>query len=116
MEFYNIIDGDRLRSSKVEQGVNPRNSEALWSAPIASTGDLDDAVRAATRAFKKWSQTSWSQRQTYILDLVKALESQRALIESILAKETGKSVRPKLIHCICSGPFFWSLATNKIVF
>ena len=92
LAFRNVIDGT-LRSSKTtDQGINPSNKTRLWDVPVATAEDLDDAVKAAQRSFRSWSQTSWESRQTLICNLRGLLLDHREELANIIMLEAGKPV------------------------
>ena len=50
-----IINGKKVFSSNTFSVLNPANEEVIAECPIASKGQLDEAVSAASIAFKTWS-------------------------------------------------------------
>ncbi|CAI4217181.1 unnamed protein product [Parascedosporium putredinis] len=64
--FYNIINGEKRSSAKVERGIDPRTEEELWDCPVASVEELDEAVAAAQKAFVTWSRTTVQERREII--------------------------------------------------
>ena len=82
-----------LNSPKVHNGINPSDKTKLWDVSIATEHDLDDAVRSGQEAFKKWSKTTWKDRQDILLQMVKELLSHRDEMAQLILKECGKPVR-----------------------
>src|SRR5690242_18505586 len=75
--------------------VNPATGERLCDAPAATAADVDDAVRAARRAFEAgpWSTMSPRERGRIIRRLAELLWERReefALVESL---NNGKTFR-----------------------
>ncbi|KAF9871182.1 aldehyde dehydrogenase [Colletotrichum karsti] len=91
MQFFNIIDGKRRSSERHHQCTDPRTEEPLWNAPIATTKDLDEAVAAAKRVLKTWSQTSNAQRSECLRKIVEIYTAHKQELMEIVMKETGKS-------------------------
>jgi len=50
-EFNNIIDGKLRNTTTSYHSTNPVSGEKLWDTPVATEFDLEDAVKAARRAF-----------------------------------------------------------------
>jgi acyl-CoA reductase-like NAD-dependent aldehyde dehydrogenase len=88
--FHNTVNGEP-RSSKVKyNGVDPTTKEKSWDVPVASKDDVEDAVKAAHAAFKKWSQKSWEDRQQALTRYKEVYESYQDELTELLMKETGK--------------------------
>jgi alpha-ketoglutaric semialdehyde dehydrogenase len=54
MEFQNYINGKWVKGQNIFQTINPANEELLAQIAQAEPSDVDDAVNAATEAFKSW--------------------------------------------------------------
>jgi acyl-CoA reductase-like NAD-dependent aldehyde dehydrogenase len=91
-KFHNTVAGKPRGSLKIHQGVNPSDKAKLWDVPIASEHDLDDAVKSAQEAFKKWSKTTWKERQDILLQLRDELLSHRDEMAQLILRECGKPV------------------------
>jgi acyl-CoA reductase-like NAD-dependent aldehyde dehydrogenase len=90
-QFYNIINDAQRSSADTHRVTDPRTEEELWPCPIASTADFEDAVTAANTAFTTWSQTTVPERQALLTKLAGVLQTNAALLATILMRETGKS-------------------------
>ena len=82
--FDNIVDGKPRSASKFHQGVNPATGEKNWDVPIATEQDVDDAVKAANKAFVSWSQTPIEKRK-------EVYEQHTDDLVDLLNIETGKT-------------------------
>lgn len=91
VEFFNIVGGKPRTADQSHQVIDPRTEESLWSVPLASRLDLDDAVEAGRKAFKTWKRSTVPERQALIRDVAKVILANSDLLVSILMKETGKS-------------------------
>ena len=91
-QFFNIINDELRGSEKTHTVTDPRTEEELWSCPVATTQDFEDAVAAAQKAFVGWSKTTVPERQALLVKLAENLEEHEKELTEILAKETGKSV------------------------
>ena len=74
--------------------INPFNQEVHAHVPVASAGDVEDALRAARRAYDAvWSKTTGGQRAALLnkaADLIDADASRLALLETT---DNGKVIR-----------------------
>ncbi|KAJ5811541.1 hypothetical protein N7474_007842 [Penicillium riverlandense] len=91
LRFGNVINGEIHHANQATQSKDPRTMEPLWTVPIGSQEDLDDAVCAAQSAFKNWSKTNIEERQAVLRRMAAALKEQNQFMASIIMKETGKS-------------------------
>lgn len=90
--FYNIVDGKQRGSNETHNGIDPTTSEKLWDVPIANQQDVDDAVKAANKAFSSWSQTPFEKRKELLLKFGELCNSHSEEFTDLLCKETGKPV------------------------
>ena len=73
--------------------INPADHKVISSVAEASEADVDKAVSAAEKAFKKWSALSGKERGKYIFRIARLIQERArefAVIESI---DGGKSIR-----------------------
>jgi len=86
------IDGKQRNSKTQHHGVNPSTGEQLWTVPLATKSDLDDAVRSARRAFESFSQTSLEERKMLLSAFRDCLLANAERMTDLLCAETGKPV------------------------
>lgn len=91
-KFYNIINGEKRTAEKFHQATDPRSEQPLWDVPIATTDDLDEAITAATKAFKTWSKSTIAERQEVLIKMAEVIEKNVPELTELLQRETGKSV------------------------
>ncbi|CAL5868752.1 uncharacterized protein PFLUO_LOCUS2979 [Penicillium psychrofluorescens] len=89
--FFNIINSGLRIGASTATITDPRTRKPLYEVPVASTQDLDDAVKSARLAFSSWKHVPIDQRQKVLLELADKLDEHRCKIHQVLAKETGKS-------------------------
>ncbi|CAG8975805.1 hypothetical protein HYALB_00008246 [Hymenoscyphus albidus] len=89
-DFLNIIDGKPRNGKQIHQSTNPSDGKPLWDVPIASAEDLDDAVKAAQKAFQTWSRTKWEDRVEIIKKIVDEFQKYENEMANILMLEAGK--------------------------
>ena len=69
---------------------NPATGEQIWQGQAADAAQVDMAVKAARLAFKGWARTSLDERIAIIRRFGELLNSNKAALAEIIAKETGK--------------------------
>lgn len=92
----NFINGMFVaaRDGRTSAVVNPATAQTLTTAADSGSGDVDDAVGAARRAFETWRSTTPAERSALLLRLADGLESEQddlALLESM---DAGKPISP----------------------
>lgn len=90
--YHNIIDGKFTSTSKTRHGVNPATGKPNHEVPVATEEDVDNAMKAATKAFKKWSAVPYAERQKALVAFADALEAEQQAFSAMLVKEQGKPV------------------------
>lgn len=91
-KYYNIIDGQCRSAKEYTHGINPATKENLWPVPVATTQDVDDAVKAANKAYNSWKKTTWETRLEHLQRYKELSLSYWPEIKDLLMKETGKPV------------------------
>lgn len=72
---------------------NPATEEPFAEIAEAQKSDIDKAVKAASRAFEKWSKVPVSERVKYVHKIAEILEKNREKIALTNTLETGKPIR-----------------------
>src|SRR5262245_10095575 len=97
VETYQLyIDGKWRDASDgaTMPAINPYNQEVHAHVPVASAGDVEDAIRAARRAFDTlWSKTTPGERAKLLnkaADLLDADAERMAVLETT---DNGKVIR-----------------------
>jgi succinate-semialdehyde dehydrogenase/glutarate-semialdehyde dehydrogenase len=87
-----IIDGERREGggSAPLPVVNPATGEALASLPMASEGDIDDALRVAERVAPSWRAVPAEQRGAILKRAATLLRERAERIAQIASLEAGK--------------------------
>ena len=88
--FHLVINGKKAPTGRCFEVLNPANEGVAGLASLARKKDLDDAVRAAQMAFKKWREVPESQRQTACLKIASKIEENAEELAHILTAEQGK--------------------------
>ena len=85
-----FIDGDTQTGSTTEWVINPSTGEKLQEVPLASTEQVDQAVRAARKAFPGWADTPPADRARALLKLADRLDDNAAELAELESKNVGK--------------------------
>jgi betaine-aldehyde dehydrogenase len=73
--------------------IDPSTGEVYAQAPLSGATDVDNAVRAARRAFETWRDTTPSERQRALLKIADAIESRADEIVAVESRNTGKPIQ-----------------------
>lgn len=91
-----LIDGRRVESSDGEfiPVENPsRKGSIVGEIPRGRAEDVDQAVRAAAKAFEEWKRVSPRERGKLMIKIGEAIEIKANEIARIIALETGNAIR-----------------------
>ncbi|WP_043440391.1 gamma-aminobutyraldehyde dehydrogenase [Arthrobacter sp. L77] len=90
--LQNYIDGAFVTPAGTEllDIVNPTNGEVVAQSPVSTAADVDDAMRAAARAFTTWKRTTPSRRQLMLLKLADAVEAASDELVEAQHRNTGQ--------------------------
>lgn len=91
--FYNIIAGQTRSAGETTSGVNPLDRSSLWSAPVATANDVEEAVRSAQEAFPAWSQKTYKQRTELLEKFADLYLAHANEFCQLIATECGRTVR-----------------------
>ncbi|MDI2588829.1 CoA-acylating methylmalonate-semialdehyde dehydrogenase [Psychrobacillus sp. NEAU-3TGS] len=89
----NFINGQWVKSTtdKYEEVPNPATGEILAEVPISTKEDLDNAVRAAKKAFAKWKKTAVPQRSRILFKYHQLLTENWDQLAKLITMENGKN-------------------------
>jgi len=89
----NFIDGEPVGAQgESEPVLNPATGEEIARAPRSSAGEVDQAVKAARRAFDSWSQTTPQRRSEALLAVAAVLEEHGEELARLEALNAGKPI------------------------
>ncbi|MDC1159114.1 aldehyde dehydrogenase [Candidatus Pelagibacter sp.] len=94
--FKMFINGQWVESEsgKTIKTLNPENNEVWATVPEASTKDVDEAVKAAQKAFENsWANLYPRDRAKYLRSLANQLRENAEHLGTIETKDTGKIFR-----------------------
>jgi malonate-semialdehyde dehydrogenase (acetylating) / methylmalonate-semialdehyde dehydrogenase len=89
----NYINGEWVdaKTEEYNQVPNPATGEILAEVPISTLADVDDAVKAATAAFKTWSKTAVPKRARILFRYQQLLVENWDELARLITLENGKS-------------------------
>jgi acyl-CoA reductase-like NAD-dependent aldehyde dehydrogenase len=85
-----IIDGEKIRTARQIDVINPATGAVFASAARADQAVLDAAVAAAQRAFPAWSAMPLPERAALMHKLADALEEHAEEFARLIVMEQGK--------------------------
>jgi betaine-aldehyde dehydrogenase len=93
-----IIDGKEAESASRQRMdvINPATEKSAGSVPKGTAEDVDRAVKAARRAFGKWSRMTPGERSTLLLKLADALDKDVQRLGEMETSQTGKPLKLSL--------------------
>ncbi|WP_225804706.1 aldehyde dehydrogenase family protein [Streptomyces sp. NK15101] len=86
-EFVDAADG------KVFKTVSPSTEEVLSEVAQAGAEDVDRAVKAARRAFEKWSALPGSERAKYLFRIARIIQERSRELAVLETLDNGKPIR-----------------------
>lgn len=89
----NFIDGQWVKSvtDKYEEVPNPATGEIIAEVPISTQQDLDDAVKAAKKAFATWRKVAVPQRARILFKYQQLLTENWDELAKLITIENGKN-------------------------
>ena len=97
--FKNSVNGELFDTEKHRNGINPATLEKNPDVPIATREDLEKAVNGAKAAFKKWSNTPYTERQKIVMAFAQGLEDVKEEFAKMLTQEQGKPASRRNSSC-----------------
>jgi aldehyde dehydrogenase (NAD+) len=94
-QYELFINGDFIKpiEGKYFTTINPANNKVISKIAEASAADVDQAVLAAKKAFKKWSALSGKERGKYIFRIARLIQERAKEIAVIESLDGGKPIR-----------------------
>ena len=92
--MHNYIEGQWRTSAATETFpvINPATGEELARTPLSPAGDVDQAVRAAARAFPAWRRVPVTDRIQFLFQLKPLLEQHFEDLSRTITLEAGKTL------------------------
>src|SRR3954447_19309957 len=92
-ELHNFVDGEfkPAQGGATLEIVNPSTGEPYATAPRSGPAEVDEAMRAARKAFEEgWRDTTPGERMGCLLQMADAIEANAEQLVEIEAENTGK--------------------------
>lgn len=88
----NFIDGrfSPPRSERYFDDICPATGSVIAQIPDSDASDVEDAVRAASRAFRGWSETPAEARSRVLLKLADLIEQHSEELAQLESRDSGK--------------------------
>ena len=97
-----LIDGKWVaaKSGKTFESINPATEEVLGLAAEGDKADVDEAVKAARRAFEmgKWPNLNPHQRTRYLLKISELVDQHAEELAELITLENGKPISEAIIE------------------
>src|SRR6201987_873753 len=91
--FPNIVNGQRIDSSRRIRVSDPVTGEELTSVADTQKDGLDQAIQAAKAAFPHWSSKTWNKRRNVLARAISELKAHSEELCTILTAENGRPYR-----------------------
>ncbi|WKA54412.1 CoA-acylating methylmalonate-semialdehyde dehydrogenase [Planococcus shixiaomingii] len=92
-KLKNYINGEWIdaKTEEYHQVPNPATGEVLAEVPLSTLADVDDAVKAASAAYKTWSKTAVPRRARILFKYQQLLVEHWDELARLITLENGKS-------------------------
>jgi len=109
-----LIDGRKVATEKFQDIVNPSTGDVVGAMPLGTAGDLDDAVKAASRAFALWKDVPDSTRADACRAIAASIESHAEELARLLTLEQGKPLNGLGSRFEIGGAVAWTRHTGEL--
>ena len=94
-DYQLFIDGEFVEPQSNESipTINPATEEVLAHVAVANDADVDAAVRAARRAFQKWSKLPGSERAKYLYRIARIMQERAREFAVLETLDNGKPIK-----------------------
>lgn len=94
IKLKNYINGEWVesKSGEYEDVLNPATGEVLAQVPISTKEEVDDAVKAAKKAFETWKDLAVPRRARILFKYQQLLVENWDELAEIITKENGKNL------------------------
>src|SRR5713226_428302 len=89
----NFIAGRHVAPAQYFDDIEPATGQAYARVPDSDARDVDEAVRAAAKAFPAWSRTPVIERSRLLLAVAQGIEANRERLARAESVDTGKPLR-----------------------
>ena len=91
-QLTNFINGEFVQSHSGETSdvINPSTGQVYATAAVSNQQDVDDAYKAAAKAFEDWGNSTPSERQLALFRIADAMEARAEEFADRESENTGK--------------------------
>ncbi|MCI4591849.1 NAD-dependent succinate-semialdehyde dehydrogenase [Sphingobium sp. BYY-5] len=107
-DLYLMIDGQRLSGGgrRTHRVVNPATGSVLAELPLADTADLDAALAAAARGFRRWRDSTPQERAAVLQGAARLMVERQEELARIATLEQGKTLAEARIEVMMNVGLF----------
>ncbi len=109
-----IINGRKVSTEDTFPVITPATEEVIAQCPFATRDQLDDAVKAATEAFKSWSKVSDKERAAVCGQISEAITAHAEELARLLTQEQGKPLNGMGSRFELGGAAAWAGYTGTL--
>ncbi len=94
VQEYGLFVNGKWRKSEGKrfESKNPATGEVLATFPLATTAELNQAVKAAKDAFEMWRKTPAPRRGEFLLEAARIIRQKKEAMGRIVTSEMGKVI------------------------
>lgn len=114
MDYTLLIGGQKVATANHQDIRNPSTGEIVGRMPLAGVAELDQAVAAATEAFRTWSREPDAARAQACRDVAGAIEAHAEELAKLLTLEQGKPMNGLGSRFEIGGALAWTRYTAEL--
>lgn len=109
-----LIDGRKVATDRFQDVINPSTGDVVGAMPLGTAGDLDDAVKAASRAFAPWKDVPDNARADACRAIAASIEAHAEELARLLTLEQGKPLNGLGSRFEIGGAVAWTRHTGEL--
>jgi acyl-CoA reductase-like NAD-dependent aldehyde dehydrogenase len=92
-KYKTLINGQACESSQFMDVVNPATGQPFAQMALSSSEQVDEAIKAAQKAFVTWSRTTDEERKNLLHQVASLVEENMPELMELITLETGKPLQ-----------------------
>ncbi|MBW8841928.1 MAG: NAD-dependent succinate-semialdehyde dehydrogenase [Sphingomonadales bacterium] len=107
-ELCMVIDGERVRGGgrRTHDVVNPATGDTLAALPLADPADLDRALDAAARGFRRWRHSTPHERAAVLQGAARLMLERQDELARVAVLEQGKTLAEAKVEVLMNVGLF----------
>jgi len=107
-ELCMVIDGERVRGGgrRTHDVVNPATGDTLAALPLADAADLDRALDAAARGFRRWRNSTPHERAAVLQGAARLMLERQDELARVAVLEQGKTLAEAKVEVLMNVGLF----------